>query len=293
MKIGYACINTSLEYKSSTTFRLASFTPEKFISTVESNLDGLQHILEYNLKNDLLFFRISSDLIPFASHPVNTVEWHTIFKNTFKKIGRYIKKHQMRISMHPSQFIVLNSLSPTIIENSVKELQYHATVLDLLGLASTAKIQIHVGGVYGDKTESIKRFIKTYKNLPDEIQHRLAIENDDRLYSLNDCLLIHQQIGIPIIFDNFHHEILNNSENMHKAIRTASSTWKKKDGILMIDYSSQEKAVRIGNHTRTIDEDHFTFFLNDVGNLDFDIMLEIKNKEKSALIAKNIINSIR
>lgn len=285
MKIGYPCITTSLPCTTSSTFRLASFSEERFLATVENNLTCLQKILEYNVNSGLLFFRMSSDLIPFASHPICNVNWQQHFKGTFEKIGRYIKSHNLRISMHPDQFVVLNSPKPEIVQNSIAELTYQCAVLDVMQLDASAKLQIHGGGVYGDKPAALERFIATYDILPENIKNRLVVENDDRLYSLRDCLYLHEKTGIPILFDNFHHECLNNGEPMHEAVRLATATWQQKDGVPMMDYSSQAFGQRKGKHTDQIEEELFRNFLNDLDGEDADLMLEIKNKEASALIA--------
>jgi UV DNA damage endonuclease len=288
MKIGYPCINQQLDCTASSTFRLASFSEERFLQTLTNNFNCLQRILEYNVAHNLLFFRMSSDMVPFASHPVCTINWQLHFKGTLEKIGRYIKNNGLRISMHPDQFVVLNSPKPEIVQNSIAELAYQCAVMDTMQLDNTAKLQIHGGGVYGDKPAAMQRFIETYSLLPDNIKKRLVIENDDRLYSLQDCLNIHQQTGIPILFDNFHHECLNNGEPMHEAVRLAAATWEKTDGTPMMDYSSQATGERKGKHTDAIVEDLFRNFLAVLNGQDMDIMLEIKNKEVSALKAVEI-----
>src|SRR5690606_28369661 len=157
----------------------------------------------------------------FASHAVCTVNWQQHFKATFAKIGRYIKNNNLRISMHPDQFVVLNSPKPEIVTNSVNELKYQCALLDAMELDDTAKLQLHGGGVYGDNTAAMQRFIETYALLPENVTLRLVLENDDRLYSLQDCLYIHAQTGIPILFDNFHHECLSNGEPMAEALQLA------------------------------------------------------------------------
>jgi UV DNA damage endonuclease len=292
MKIGYPCINTSLPGTCSATFRLASFSTEKLVQTVASNLANLQQILEYNVAHGLYFFRMSSGLVPFASHPVNTYPWQDHFRDSLQQIGHYIRIHDLRISMHPDQFVVLNSPSPQIVENSIRELAYQCSIMDLMGLDATAKLQIHGGGVYGDKPAAIRRFLHTYALLPDNIRTRLVIENDDRLYSLQDCLAIHQELGIPVLFDNFHHECLHHGEPMAEALQLAARTWQSHDGVLMLDYSSQAPGERKGKHTQSIILELFREFLSHLNGLDVDIMLEIKDKQVSALQAVRLLQAL-
>ena len=299
MKIGYPCINNSISRNSPSTFRLASYSEHKLAQTIEGNLIHLNQILKYNVKNNLLFFRISSDLIPFASHPICEFNWCKHFQTEFVQIGDFIKKHNIRISMHPDQFVILNSPNSKIVENSINELKYHCRVLDEMDLDATAKVQIHIGGVYGNKVEAINRFTRIFNDssrlIDYAIKKRLVIENDDRLYSLKDCLSINQETSIPIVFDSFHHELLNNEEPIRIALEKAMSTWKmSRDGFPIVDYSSQnsvkgkENKRRKGKHAERIDLILFKKFLEETQNLDFDIMLELKDKEKSALKALDV-----
>jgi UV DNA damage endonuclease len=281
MRIGYPCINRSLDCRGNRTFRLKSYSEERLIETVAGNLDCLLCILEFNVEHGLLFFRITSDLVPFASHPVCWFNWGEHFRKDFSRIGRFINKHKIRISMHPDQFTLINSLKDEIFERSRRELLYHARVLDRLGLNRTAKIQIHVGGVYGDKPAAIKRFIARYHTLEEEIRRRLVIENDDVSYTLADCLEISAETGIPVLFDVFHHSVNCSGEPVPEAVRRAAETWKKRDGILMTDYSSRKPGGSRGNHAESIDIRDFKKFLA-AAPVDFDVMLEIKDKERSA-----------
>jgi UV DNA damage endonuclease len=289
MKIGYPCINLSLTCRSSKTFRLASYTEERLHETIKSNLHCLQEILSYNVEHGLLFFRISSKLIPFGSHPVNTYPWEQVFREDFIQIGRFIKTNHVRISMHPDQFALINSPSEAIFKSTVRELVYHVAVLNAMQLDDDAKIQIHVGGAYGDKETSSMRFIQRYKLLPLQVKKRLVIENDDRLFSLKDCLKIHQYTSIPVLFDNLHHALNNNGESVREALSACKKTWREIDGLPMTDYSEQEKGGRIGKHAQTLDTDLFKNYINQTARIDFDIMLEIKDKEQSALRALQIL----
>jgi UV DNA damage endonuclease len=226
-------------------------------------------------------------LVPFASHPINKFNWQKYFQQDFEEIGEFIIKNRMRISMHPDQFTLINSLKADIFERSKKELIYHAEILDLMKLDNSAKIQIHVGGAYGDKQKSTERFIKRFDELDDSIVQRLVIENDDKLYDLNDCLKINAQIQIPILFDVFHHRLYNSAtQSKQECFKLAVKTWsEKRDGIPMVDYSSQKVNGSPRQHAETIDIEDFDLFLKQTKPFDFDVMLEIKDKEKSAMKA--------
>jgi UV DNA damage endonuclease len=293
MKIGYPCMNNSLDCTSASTFRLASYSEERLVETVASNLACLRRILEYNVAHGLLFFRIGSDIVPFASHAVNTFPWQTHFAAEFRAIGDYIKAHGMRVSLHPDQFVVLNSPNADIVQRSIAELVYQGSMLDLMGLDSTAKLQIHLGGLYGDREAAIARFITVWHTLPPAVQVRVVVENDDRLFSLQDCLQLHAATGLPILFDNFHHECLNHGEPMAEALRLAAATWHPtRDGVMMMDYSSQSRGERKGKHVSAIEEDLFREFVEQLQGLDVDIMLEIKDKEVSAHRACTILRDL-
>ncbi len=291
MKIGYPCINRSIGCSSGRTFRLASYSDERLITTVAGNLTCLQRILKWNIENRIGFFRITSDIIPFASHPICTLPWKEHFQDELEEIGGFIRDSGMRISMHPDQFIILNSPDEKVVSRSIDELMYHADLLDSMNLDRTAKIQLHVGGVYGDAEQSIIRFIRTYKSLDSAIQNRLVVENDDQRFTTADCLKIHEETGIPILFDVFHHTCKNSGENTGEMLDMTGKTRSNGDGIPMTDYSSQHPEKRAGSHTEHIDPDDFRSFLTISRSYDIDIMLEIKDKEKSAREAVAIAES--
>ncbi|MDY6973214.1 MAG: UV DNA damage repair endonuclease UvsE [Thermodesulfobacteriota bacterium] len=285
MRIGYPCINRTINCRANRTFRLKSYSETRLIETVQQNIDCLLEMLRFNVSNDIMFFRITSDLIPFASHSINRFDWQTFFSNQFKQIGHFINESSVRISMHPDQFIIINSPDKDVYKRSLAELVYHAQVLDVMGLDTTAKIQVHIGGVYRDKVASMKRFACRFKGLPESVRRRLVIENDDRLYTLYDCISLNKVTGIPVLLDTFHHRVNCSGETEVEALKAVKATWRDQDGLPMIDYSSQKPKARKGNHAETIDLNNFRVFLENSRPFDFDVMLEIKDKEISALKA--------
>nr|CAG4715573.1 unnamed protein product [Naegleria fowleri] len=302
MRIGYPCLCKTLNLTTSNTTRLKSVTPEKIKQKLEHNLKHLKQILKFNSEHRLLFFRIGSEFVPFASHSkvrdpqfTESFNWREHFKNELAEIGQLVKTYGMRISMHPDQFVLLNSPDEEIFEKSLQELQYHADLMDAMQLDTTHKFQIHLGGRYDDKRKSMQRFVDRYNTrLSTSIKARLVLENDDHIYSLEDVLWVHEQCGIPILLDTLHHECLNTSgESLEKAFLKAAATWKaERDGPPMIDYSDQEPNSRVGKHRSSIKVQHFRKIIcqrlmkckdpNKDQWIDFDVMLEIKDKDLSA-----------
>lgn len=285
MRIGYPCLNYSLDCRGNKRFILKSYSAARLAETVAGNLDCLRQMLAFNRDHGLLYFRISSDLVPFASHPVCTFDWRTRFAREFAALGACARTAKMRLAMHPDQFVLLNALDERIVARSIAELQYHADVLDLMRMPATAKIQIHVGGVYGDKAAAMTRFATVYATLPAGIRRRLVIENDERLFGVEDCLRLHERTGIPVLCDVFHHACYGGGMTVAEALRAAARTWRKTDGILLIDYSEQAAGARTGAHAATLTDAAFRAFLRASRGIDGDVLLEIKDKEQSALRA--------
>ncbi|BBG23129.1 UV DNA damage endonuclease [Sulfuracidifex tepidarius] len=278
MKIGYVSTNRSL-CKADSTVKLDHL--ERVKGVANSNLECLKRTLEWNVEHDILFFRISSNTIPFASHPKMTFDWRKEMRGLLEEVGEVIREKSIRISMHPGQYTVLNSERGEVVRSSIEELKYHADLLDLMGVEG--KIQIHVGSSKGGKEEGVRRFVENFSLLPENLRNRLVVENDDRVYTVRDCLEVWRGTGIPIVLDNLHHSLNNDGESLEEALDLVRGTWR---GTPMMDYSSQEPGERRGVHASTLSETDFRDFLKVVK--DVDVMLEIKDKEASALKAVRI-----
>src|SRR5574344_709780 len=195
MSIGYVSIVMSEPGLKMKSCILKNASEEKLISLIKYNLETLDKILDYNFEHGIFLFRISSGFIPFASHPINKINWCKIFKKELLALGEKTKKYGMRLSMHPGQYTTLTTFDKDVLKRSIRDLQYQASVLDCMGLNSSNKIILHVGGKYDDKQKSMGRFIKEYKKLPQNIKNRLTIENDDRNYTAKDVLYISKKTG--------------------------------------------------------------------------------------------------
>ena len=298
---GYPCMNRKKGWSAGKTMKLKNVSRSKMEEKIGINLEELRKMLEYNVKNRMMFFRIGSGVIPFASHKILReigFDWKKQYKEELREIGEYIKKNKIRISMHPDHHVVLNSLQERVVENSIKDLEYHCDLLDLMGLNKTHKIQVHTGGLYNDKNNAIKNWIKVYKTLDKKVKDRLVLENDDHLYNINDVYYISKHTGVPILFDTYHHECLpgDNNETQAEAFALVLKTWTVQDGIPLIDYSSRslEPNARKGKHAETIDIDHMISIMKqlDINKFPYDVMLEIKDKENSAHILSKYYSTI-
>lgn len=285
MRIGYACINSSLGCTASATFRLRSYSARNLLDKTAANLACLMTMLRFNADNGIGFFRMPSGLVPFASHPACRADWQGAFKDEFAAVGSFARRHSMRLSMHPDQFNVVNSPSMAIFRRTVKELSYQCEVMDLMGLGPDAKAQVHVGGAYGDKPSALARFEKRFKMLPKPVRSRLVVENDDRLFTVADCMGLHGSCGMPVVFDCFHNRLNPSVGGTAEGLALAARTWGGRHGPPMADYSTGKASGRRGSHAESLDAAHFKKYLSSTKAVDFDIMLEIKDKERSALRA--------
>ena len=285
MGIGYACLTVGVPYTGQKSCIMKNASKEKLLSLIEHNLRSLENIIDYNIENNIRLFRISSDLIPFGSSPVNNLSWWDIFASEILKIGKKINNSGIRVSMHPGQYTVLNSPNVEVVKRAIDDLSYHTQVLGSLGVGAEHKIVLHIGGMYNDKKQAIKRFIANYHQLDEAIKQRLVLENDDKSYNIGDVLEIATNIDAPVIFDNLHNKI--NSFDKIKSdyfwINECKKTWQEKDGYQKIHYSQQDPLKRLGAHSTSIGINEFIDFYENLERKDLDIMLEVKDKNLSAL----------
>lgn len=293
MGIGYACLAVGVLNTKEKSCMLKNASPEKLLELTSYNLNSLENVIDYNIENDIKLFRISSNIIPFGSSPINKFKWWEIFKEKFQSIGEKIQKSGMRVSTHPGQYTVINSPKEEVVKKAIEDLNYHTQVLDSLRVGEDHKIVLHIGGIYDDKNQAIERFIENYKKLDDKVKKRIVIENDDKSYNINDVLEIGHVLNIPVIFDNLHNRINPPDEEKDEYywIDECRKTWKKKDGCQKIHYSQQDPLKKPGSHSKTIGIRQFMSFYEGLETKDIDIMLEVKDKNISAIKCINCTSS--
>lgn len=293
--LGYACINMTLGSGKNKITTNRSMIKSTFIQRGLPyaselgllNAKDLLPILKWNLERGIFLFRMSSDFFPWASEyeleqlpDYEEIKWH------LSEAGEFAKKNGIRITSHPGPFVVLTSPKESVIQNSIKDLEIHGKVFDLMGLYNSPynKINIHCNGVYGDKISAMDRFCENFQRLSHSVQSRLTVENDDKasMYSVKDLMYIHNKIGIPIVFD-YHHFLFNTGgQTEEEALRLAVSTWS--NGITPIVHYSESKALH-ENNTKLKPQAHSDYInsLPDTYGLDVDIMVEAKMKELAIL----------
>lgn len=294
-RLGYACIALGINATTNRTCRLANATTDRLRELISANLAGLIGVLRYNARLNVRFFRVSSLVIPYASHPVNTIHWWNEFGERLTEIGSYARAQGMRLSMHPGHHTVLSSPRPEVVEAAVSDLTYHARFLSSLGLGPDHKIVIHAGGTYGDRAAAIDRFVATYQRLPPTIRSRLVLENDERSYSVDAVLAISARSGVPVVFDALHDSVLPGPgiSDRPTLLRACFDTWRTLDGPPIVHFSSQDPSKTRGAHARWIDPEGFLRFAHDTGATPVDCMLEAKGKELALLRLRHALSSER
>ncbi|HPD88156.1 MAG TPA: UV DNA damage repair endonuclease UvsE [Oscillospiraceae bacterium] len=285
MSIGYACLAVGVPDTDIKGCLLKNAGEEKLTELIRHNLTSLKKIIAYNDENGIRLFRISSDIIPFGSGPVHPLPWADLFREELSDIGENIEKAGIRVSMHPGQYTVLNSPEIQVAERAKEDLRYHAAFLESLGAGSANKIILHVGGVYGDKKTAVQRFSERYRDLDESVRRRLVLENDDRSYHIGDVLELGAHLGIPVVYDNLHNRVNGCDPSKSDAfwISQCAPSWSEKDGRQKVHYSQQARGKNAGSHSGSIAADEFLDFFASLEGDKPDIMLEVKDKNLSAV----------
>lgn len=285
IRLGYVAISLALDLTSSSTMTYTNFEKlkkpyDKLYSIIDNNLNALIEILKYNIKNNLHFYRLTSKLIPLATHNEVVFDYITPFKDKFAYIGTLIKDNNLRVDVHPDQFAVLNSVNKEVVNNTIKILNYHYKILETLNIKDKLII-LHVGGNTFGKNKSITRFINNFNQLPPYLKNTIAIENDDKVFTITDCLYISNKINIPVVLDYHHYMCNNNGEKIEDLIEQVFSTWKNKTPKIHFSSPKSNLKKEFRSHHDYINPDTFIDFLNKIKftNTNFDIMIEAKAKD--------------
>ena len=290
-RLGYACQNMALKNQKVRANRRAikRTFEEKGLAyigeLVAQNLKDLYTILEWNHKHDIRVFRLSSDLTPWGSeYEFTDLPNATEVMALFKKCGQYALDHDIRLSFHPGQFCVLASPKESVVLNAISDLELHGRLMDALlqPRSHLAKINIHLGGAYGDKQQAAKTFCQNFTRLSDAVKSRLTVENDDRtnLFSTKELYdYVYTNTGIPIVFDFHHHAIHPDGLSERDGLALAFKTWQVRP---CTHYSESKQLERPTAILRA----HSTLVYSKIPDygFDFDCVVEAKGKEQAVLL---------
>lgn len=280
IRLGYACITNCLDSTSSSPYTYGEYLKygdmEKLDRIIVSNLKSLEEIIYYNIKNNIHFYRMSSKIIPLATKSDVKFDYINKYKSYYDKIGKMISDYDMRVDFHPDQFCVLNSVKSDVVSASIDILKYHYSLLEALGIKNKILV-LHVGSNSFGKDNSIRRFINNFNKLPKYLKKCIAIENDDKVFSVSDVLEISKNTGVPVILD-YHHHLCNKSDFSFEDIFNSFNNMKVK-----MHFSSSKNKKDFRSHNDYINGDDFIDFIKILKKYDrdVDIMIEAKCKDDS------------
>ena len=284
IRLGYACVPVTINETSSHTLTYTNYKKlgikgnEKLDSVIKSNFNALENILKYNIKNDITFFRMTSELLPLITHPNVYYDYFEKYKDYYKKIGDIIKTNNLRVDMHPSAYTVLNSTKANVLSSTINILKNLSKMYEYMDINSI--LVLHVGSRENGKKDSIKRFIENFNLLDKKIQKIIVLENDDKSFNIRNVLSICEKLSIPMVLDYHHYKLNKNNEKIEDYIERIFNTW---DDTPKVHFSSPKDKKNKRSHNDYINSDDFIDFLEKIKftNRDFDVMIEAKRKDEA------------
>ncbi len=285
IRLGYVALPVSIPITSSKTITVTNYKKlgkrrgeEKRCKILEENLTNFLEILKYNEANSIHFYRMTSHLIPLLTYKDS---YHNIlikYKSKLSEIGNYIKAKNMRVDMHPDQFLVLNSINESVVTSTINALNDYYQLMQKLDLKTN--IILHIGSSQQGKNEAMKRFTNNFNQLPKKVKELITIENDDKIFNIRNTLFLAKKLQIPMVLD-YHHFLVNrNNEKIEDYIESIFKTWKTTPKI---HFSSPKNKKEKRSHHDYIDSDTFIDFIEKIKfcNIDFDVMIEAKQKDEA------------
>lgn len=286
IRLGYACISETLHVTSSSSYTYQNFRKEqnyqKLDEVIQSNFFALEQLLLYNMKNGIHFYRMDSNLIPLATKEEVEFDYIAPYQNWYQRLGDLVSSANMRVDFHPSEYCVLNSIHPEVVERSKLILEYHYRLLSAFGIVDKVLV-LHVGSNAFGKKQSIARFCANFHRLEKKLQDAIVIENDDKVFTIDDCLEIHEQLKIPVVFDYHHHFCNPGQLAMEEFLPRVLASWKDKTPKMHFSSPKSKLKKERRSHHDYIDSSKFLSFLLEVKkySCDIDFMIEAKKKDEA------------
>ncbi|KPB04121.1 UV DNA damage repair endonuclease UvsE [Bacillus sp. CHD6a] len=295
VKLGYVAMSVQLTNASpSKTMTYAQFSKikdrEAAIDKLErisvENLENCLRLLKHNVANDIRFFRFSSKLIPLANHE-EVKDWKFMrpLKEILSEIGDYIEENPMRVDFHPDHFVLLNSKNKDIINQTIKTLSMHRSLLKGMRVPTQHRCVLHIGGGYDDRELALEQFIHNFALVPQPIQEMLILENDDTTFHLRDALYVCEKLNVPLVFDYHHHlaHFEEDAEGWEKDWGRVVQTWEHSPLPVKMHISSPRDEKNFRAHADYVDPKMFMDFLQPIkGSVpEIHCMIEAKKKDEA------------
>lgn len=293
VRLGYVAM--SMELKNASPSKTMTFTQFEKIADRDAalrkierialtNMENTLRILKHNAASDIHFYRLTSRLIPLANHE-ELSDWNYMkpLRSSLREIGELVKKHGMRIDFHPDHFVLINSIEKGILKNSLSTLRLHYLLLKAMGIDSTHRCVMHVGGNYKETEKSLERFVDNWMVVPRAIQPMIMLENDDTAFTLEDTLYLCEKLGIPLVFDYHHHLAHHENPDWAKHWERVVGTWMHSPLPIKMHISSPKSDKAFRHHSDYVDSEMFFNFLKEVqGSVpQIDCMIEAKKKDEA------------
>jgi UV DNA damage endonuclease len=250
--LGYCCLNMHLRNLgifTSRTCRLQTILDKGIEYSYElatNNLNDLACILRWNQRNNIHLYRMSSEMFPFATHPDYYKVYNLdVFQQQFTQLRSLIKRFNQRVTFHPGQYNQLTSCRPEVVEKAIIDIDFHALILDLLGVGSEGVIIIHGGSKQDGKDNALDRLRKNFKRLSTSSQNRLVLENCELVYSIEDLLPVCEELSIPLVIDYHHHNINPGTINIDLLTQKVLDIWKKRNITPLFHVSESKPNIKI------------------------------------------------
>ena len=293
IQFGLCCLNIELREKRIFCSRKPTISTvetkglEELLNRCRDNARDLVKMIEWNYQHGIRVFRVSSDIFPHFSNP--RVERYSLdcVQDILDEAGRLARRYKQRLTFHPGQYNVVGTPDRDAFEKTCRDLDYQAEVLDRLGCDGDSVMVVHGGGIYGDKSKTIERWVEQFSQLSERVRRRLVLENCEKCFSIEDCLKVSERIRIPVVFDTHHFDCykkLHPKEMFKDAadyMMAVLETWRRREIKPKFHVSEQGKG-RIGHHSDYIEEiPKYLLEIPERYGVDIDIMIEAKMKEKA------------
>lgn len=267
----------------------------QLLAITKNNLERTLRVLHYCIAHELPLYRMSSSIVPLATHPEAAWDYLKKTKQECKEIEKLVKKYNLRTSMHPNQYTLFTSPRPEVTVNAVKDMQYHYDLLKGMGIEDRSYINIHVGGAYGDKETALERFYENIKMLPSDVKSRMTLENDDKTFTTEETLEVCEKESVPMMFDYHHYKANPGDTPLEELLPRFVQTWQNTGRPPKVHLSSpkDEKAYR--SHHDFVSLDYVLPFFKMVSAFtdELDVMIEAKQKDRAALQLINELEKVR